>query len=210
MDVLILAPLVLGLGACASVPSPQEIHDVGFRTPEMTFKALQVGVGADLPRLEYGCLSMGFKARFNGGQGLSQLAYRELREQVLSKRLEFWLGIPDAVILETRPLSEGRSLLRASSHGHEFELELVREEFWQAWAGAELLADEPLPRGSFGQWVEIYRSDGAPAIIGAGAPLPPELSGGDLQELGQRLTEFRIGREWKIDRILGLEEATPL
>lgn len=209
-----LFALLLGLwllgSACVTPPTPQEILATGFRTPEMTFKSFQVGVAADLPRLEYRCLSAGFRSRVNNGQGLSQLAYRELREQVLSKRLEFWLGIPDAEIIAVESMGEGRRLLRASSHGHEFELEMIREDYWQIWSGDELLADEALPNGSFPQWAEIYREDGRSPQVSALALLPSDLALRDIDELNRSLTEFRIGREWKIDWIVGLDaSATP-
>lgn len=201
----ILAILVSLLGSCVSAPTALELRDAGFRTPEKTFEALQIGVAADLPRLEYRCLSSGFRARFNGGQGLSQIAYREFRDEVLSKRLEFWLGIPDAELLEVSPLGEGRCLLKAVSHGVEFELEMVREDFWQMWSGDELLADVPLPFGSFHQWAEVYREGtGTPNVTGF-AVLPNDMALMDVEQLNREMTEFRIGREWKIDHIGGLE-----
>ncbi|MFT7667881.1 MAG: hypothetical protein ACI8X5_000566 [Planctomycetota bacterium] len=172
----------------------------------MTFRTLQVGVASELPRLEYSCLSSRLRAEgLDGRTSLSQFAYRELRDQVLSKRMEFWLGIPDAEIIETVPLDEGRVLLRAESHGHEIELEMVREDFWQIWASDEKLADEPLPLGSFPSWVEIYQVEKEPPMVAGGARLPADLAGQDLEALNRQLTEFRIAREWKIDRIIGLE-----
>jgi len=204
--IFLFALLALGAG-CVTPPSPQAVRDAGFRTPEGTFETLRIAVAAEMPRLEYQCLSSGFRARFDVGRGLSQLAYRELRDEVLSKRLEFWLGIPDAELGKVRPLGPGRCLLRASSHGHAFELVLVREDFWELWAEDELLADVLLPHGSFPRWAEVFQEPGGRAGVSAAAALPPELAARDLEELGDSLTEFRIGREWKIDEIVGLEEA---
>jgi len=181
------------LAACVSAPSPGEVLATGFRTPEMTFRSFQVGVRGDLPQLEYACFSGAFRAR----HGLSQLGYREVRERELKHRIAYWLGIPDARIVESLDLGPGRRLLRAESHGRAFEVELVLEDFWQLWAGDELLADEPLGPDDFR---EISSEPGrAPMVMGA-AKIPYPLSQRPAAELDRTFSEFRIGSEWKIDR----------
>jgi hypothetical protein len=194
---------LLGAGAlgCVSPPSPQEVLDTGYRTPEQTFHTLQVGVRGDLPALEYACLSGAFRAR----HGLSQLAYREFRERVLQGEIAYWLGIPAAEIRESRPLGVGRRLLVCESHGETFELELVREDFWQMWVEGELVADEALEDGSFSEWTEVFRDSPGTTLVLGHAQLPARLSALDAEELDAGLSEFRIGREWKIDEFHGLD-----
>ena len=197
-----LAAFLALASACVSPPDAQEVLDTGFRTPEMTFHTLQVGVRAGLPRLEYACLSSGFRAR----HGLSQLGYREFREQELEDRLEFWLGIPDAKIVESLSQGPGRHLIRAESHGHPFELGLVHEEFWQAWSGDELLADELLEASlPFEERLEIYRSEGGGPILSTVVQFPAEMALLEPEELRAAMTELRIAKEWKIDHIGGFE-----
>jgi hypothetical protein len=199
------AALALALAGCVSTPEPEEVLATGFRTPEMTFHTLQVGVRADLPGLEYACLSGDFRARY----GLSQLAYREFREDVLEHEIAFWLGIPKAEVLETVVLAEDRRLLRCESHGTPFELELVREDYWQLWEGQELIADELLPPGSFPERAEVFSEAPGVTMVSGFAQLPTYLDHLPPEELNRRFTEFRIGREWKIDRIAGLAEPGP-
>ena len=190
-----LAPiLVAGALGCVSLPSPQEMLDTGFRSPEMTFHTFQMGVRADLPGLEFSCLARSFRARHD----LSQLAYREFRERELEGQLAFWLGIPDAGITESVRLSRDRHLLRCESHGEAFEVELVREDFWQLWVDGQAVADEAITRGSFGDWTEVYEDGGETYVFGQ-AQLPPRLADVAATELDANLTEFRLGREWKID-----------
>lgn len=200
----LLAPLLLALAllpSCVTAPSPQEVLDTGYRTPRQTFHTLQVGVRGDLPGLEYACFSSAFRARF----GLSQLAYREFREEVLEHEVAFWLGIPAAEVVREEAIDPRRTRLHCSSHGEEFVLELVREDYWQAWGGAELLADEALEEGLFEERAEVF-DDGTGRVVLTGFALAPaDLASGGAEALSSRLTEFRIGREWKIDGLGGLE-----
>jgi hypothetical protein len=195
------APLALLLVACVTTPRPEEVLATGFRTPEQTFRTLQVGVRGELPGLEYACLSTGFRARY----GLGQLAYREFRDRVLEHELAFWLGIPAAELVREVPVAADRVRLECRSHGTEFTLELVREDFWQVWTGSELLADEPLEPGEFEQQAEVLAEGDRQVVVSGYGLLPSSALPSGPEELGERLTEFRIGREWKIDRISGLD-----
>lgn len=197
-----LGALALLAAGCVSTPEPAEVLATGFRTPEMTFHTLKVGVRGDLPGLEYACLSGAFRERY----GLSQLAYREFREDTLEHEIAFWLGIPKAKIVEAVTLAEDRELLRCESHGTPFELELVREDYWQLWEGPELLADELLPPGTFRERAEIFSEAAGVTMVSGFAQLPQYLDHLPPEELNRSFTEFRIGREWKIDRIAGLAE----
>jgi hypothetical protein len=194
------APLALLAAACVTTPSPEEVLATGYRTPRQTFHTLQVGVRADLPGLEYACLSTGFRAR----HGLSQLAYREFRDDVLEHELAFWLGIPAAEVLAEVPLAPDRVRLECRSHGTDFALELVREDFWQAWGGPELLADEPLGAGRFAERVEVFEDPAGRVVLSGFALAPGDLAARGPEDLAERLTELRSGREWKLDQIAGL------
>jgi hypothetical protein len=199
---LILAGYLSSMG-CVSPPSPQEVLDTGFRTPEMTLHTLQMGVRADLPGLEYSCLAAGFRAR----HGLSQLGYREFRERVLEGEIAFWLGIPDARVTESLRLSPTRHLLRCISHCETFEVELVLEEYWQLWADGELIADVALEPGSFDEWTSVYEDGGNHYVFGQ-VQLPSELAQIPPEELDSKMSEFRLGREWKIDDLRAGEVLT--
>ncbi len=187
--------------SCLCGPSPQDVLATGHRTPEMTFRTLQVGVRGDLPALEYSCLSEDFRARY----GLSLLAYMEFRERELEGRIEYWLGLPEAEIITSEPLSEGRHLLRCESFGQPFELVLVREDYWKLWVDGDLLANEPITDGSFGQWTEVWRDEQGGTFVLGHAQLPAGLEELTPEELAGALSEFRIGREWKIDDLMGLD-----
>ena len=196
----VLALPLLAAGCYSTPPNAEEILNLGFRTPEMTFRTFQAGVRGELPRLEYRCLSGGFRSRNH----LSQILYREFRDSELAPKLWFRVGVPDAEILESIALSVGRHRIRAGAYGHEFVLEFVREDFFAIYAGEELLADEPITNSSFPDWLEIYRPEGLDGwYLAAGAELPSELAEQSANELLRELTEFRIGRDWKIDSIGG-------
>jgi len=197
-----MAFLWAGALGCVSPPTAQEVLDTGFRTPEMTFHTLQVGVRGDLPSLEYSCLSGAFRARHQ----LSQIAYREFRERYLQDEIAFWLGLPDAVIVESRSLGEGRHLLKCESHGQSFQFELVREDFWQVWANGEFLFNEPIEDGAFPLWAQVY-DENEHSFVFALAQLPESGHGMSTEELNRTLSEFRIGREWKIDDFRGLDSS---
>lgn len=169
------------------------ILDLGYRTPEQTFLTFRTGMRGDLPRLEYACLSSGFRSR----NGLSQLAYREFREQWMDENPWLRKGIAEAEVERTVPLAESWVRLECSSYGHRFEVLLVREDFEQAWSGGELVRDELLEDFS-AALLEEPRADGGRDVY-AGTSLPPDAGSAPL-------TEFRIGREWKIDDV---READP-
>lgn len=190
----LLAPAVVA-GCCVTPPTAEEILNLGFRTPEMTFRTFQAGVRGDLPLLEYRCFSVDYRSR----NRLSQLTYREFRERELASSPWFQKGVADAKILASESLEEGRHLLRVGSHGHELEVVFVREDFWQLWSNADRLVDQPLPRGGFSDSADILVND--PPLVVASAELTPDLVDRPLEELREQFTEFRVGREWKIDHI---------
>lgn len=195
------ATLLLG-ACCVTPPDAEEVMNTGFRTPRQCLETFQVGVRGDLARLEYRCLSVGYRDR----NGLSQLGYREFRERELRADPWFAKGVADAEVALEEPLGPFRHRLVAESHGYRFEVVLVREDAWQAWAGERLLADELLEGGGFESHVEVSGGPAhAPAVL-AIAELPPRLAHRDPDELRTAVTEFRIAQEWKIDSIRPLEQ----
>ena len=146
----LFASVLLG-GCCVTPPTAEEILDLGFRSPKLTLRTFQAGVRGDLPLLEYRCFSQGYKSRNH----LSQLAYREFREQELASNPWFQKGVADARILTSESLGEGRHLLRVGSQVHVIEVELVREDFWQLWSNTDLLADELLAHGGFSRATDV-------------------------------------------------------
>ncbi len=183
-----LALLLPAAGCCVTPPDADVILDLGYRTPEQTFFTFQVGMRGDLPRLEYACLSSDFRGR----NGLSQLAYREFREQWMDENPWLRKGVAEAAVEARVDLADGVVRLDCSSYGHAFQVLLVREDFEQAWSGDRLVHDELIEEFSRGL-IEEPRDDGGREVY-AGTSLPPEAGGAPL-------TEFRIGREWKIDDV---------
>jgi len=204
----LLALCLLAPACCTTPPSAEEILDLGFRTPETTLRTFQAGVRGDYPRLEYRCFSVAFRAR--SVPPLSQFLYRTFRERELAPHLWFSVGVPDAEIVESIALSARRHRIVARSHGHEFELELVREDLWQLWAGDELLVDLPFTGESFSEWLRLRSTDRGVAlklsadVLLSDVLLDEEYAYWPPGELQQELTELRLIREWKIDSIGGL------
>ncbi len=162
--------------------------DLGFRSPEQTFATLRAAIRGDLPRLEYRSLSSGFRSR----NGLSQLSYREFREELFAKNPWLKPALSRAEVIEQTDHPNGHSaVLRVGVLGEEALIYLVAEDFAQLWDRAELREDVAvddmgaLLSNKDGAWVARVPGEGA---------LPSEL---------------RVGREWKIDGIERVEDAAP-
>lgn len=193
----------LAAGCCVTPPTAEEILDLGFRSPEQTLRTFQAGVRGDLPTLEFRCFSAAYRRR----NGVSMLTYLEFRERELASSPWFQRVVADAKILTSKSLGEARHLLVVDLHGHEVEVELVREDFWQLWSNADPLVDEPIPPGGFSNLAEVApaRPLSSPlfeaSVEVTPDVLPAKLAGASPEQLREMITEFRIGREWKIDRI---------
>ncbi|HZO08926.1 MAG TPA: hypothetical protein VFC77_06080, partial [Myxococcota bacterium] len=82
------------------------------------------------------------------------------------------------------------------SHGRSMRIDLVREDFCEAWEGGERKVDEAAP---FQDRSGVQTAaDGTHWIYGR-MPVPEGLQ-------TDRITELRVGREWKIDGFEILEE----
>jgi hypothetical protein len=170
---------------CVSPPDTRELLAVGFRSPEQSFSSFQTAVRADDPGLLRRCLSADFVARNH----LSEQVFRTFWEELCRKERYLRKGIADAQAKGTAEIRGDRALIRAETHGRKLEVELVREDFCEAWAGGEKVVDEAVP---FRERTGVRpASDGTPWMFGQLA-LPPGAP-------ADRVTELRFGREWKID-----------
>jgi hypothetical protein len=171
----------MALSACLSVPKPADWLDVGFRSPGQTFRTFRTAFAdGRQPGLELRCFSSGFKAR----EGLSELTYREFREDLLREEPLLRTALSRARISSVK--QEGKTArLEAKIAGRALFVELVREDYWELWDGEELLADDLVRDLS-----DILALDGDGHVLRASLPAPSSPP-----------TEVRLGGEWKIDRI---------
>ena len=187
LAILLLLGTPASLSCRAPRPAPEDWLAVGFRTPEQAFESFRTGLRADQPALEYRALSESFRQR----NGVSQLAYREFRERAFREHPELrWVG--KAEIEGVERLADDRARLRARVQvlwiERRFTVDLVREDYFELWAGAELV-DYGYP--AFESAVAELGDAGDERIV---ASIPNrEAVGVDL------LTDVSIGREWKID-----------
>jgi len=173
-------------GCCVSPPTAEELLDLGYRSPAQAFHTLRAAIRGDLPRLEYRSLSTSFRQR----NGLSQLSYREFREDWYSQNPWMRAALSSAEVLESDVHSgERRATLRVGVLGKEAIIELVAEDFVQLWDLDELREDNAID--DIGAYLSAEDGAWSARFPGTG-PAP---------------TELRIGREWKIDSIKQLEPA---
>jgi hypothetical protein len=194
---LLAALLVLGgLGGCCLVrpPHARELVDVGLRrTPEQAFRGFQAALAADLSDEEFKSFSGGFRR----ANRMTLPTYMEAKRRLLEEQPWVFKGVAEATIHSSEVVDELHHLLRFSRYGREIEVALVREDFWEMWAGDQLLADG---------WIEFGRAVRSPAPERLRAEVA--LEAGSRVDLAQ-VTELRIGQEWKIDAIRPVEGPTP-
>lgn len=181
--VLLPALWVTALAGCLSAPSEEAWLAVGFRSPEQTFASFQTGLRAELPDLEYRCLSGAMKR----DQRVSQTGYREFRSELFGARP--WLKLAaKAEVVRREELGPGRVRLHAEVdtwfQDVEFAVDFVREDYYELYVGSERVADD------LADWQRIVRERGDDLDVRV--PRPADRS---LEEL----SEIRAGREWKID-----------
>ena len=196
----LLAVLVL-LGLCTACAGPDvrtELSQAGFRTPRQTFDTYRAAFLSDFVTLEYLCLSDHFKA----ANGITILNYGEVREIMLDDQAFLRFGLGRAKIVRVEPLTANRVRLHIRSeslfHDVQFACELVREDFYEIWADGERLQDDHLERFS-----NAFRI--TPAADGT--PVAQSWVTLEDPDSGIRISEFRVGREWKIDFINLLDPA---
>ena len=172
---------------------------VGFRDPVQTFETFRLAFRGDLLDLEYRCLSSGFQRR----NQLSQLGYREFRDELVAQEPLLRLALHKAEVVE---IDRGttRSRIVARAWRATFVLDFVREDFWEIWGGSELLADASVDDMRAEGYLRASKTpDGTPWLVGQ---IP-------LEGLAdpERITEARIGSEWKIDdfQVIDSDELEP-
>lgn len=181
---------------CLAAPRAEEWLAVGYRTPEQTFGTFQTGMKAGLPDLEYRSLSGALKRR----EGFSQLTYREFRSELFRARP--WLKLAaQARVRSVTPLADDRVRLVAEVdtwfHDETFEVELVREEFYEIWIDGKRVADD------LTSWRSLAREKNRALVVTV--PLP---EGRTVPEIG----ELCAGHEWKLDgfpSLTGNDAETP-
>lgn len=185
---------LLAAGCCVSPPSARELLAVGFRTPEQAFETFQTAVRADDPSLLRRCLSSDFVAR----NRLSEQVFRTFWAELQKDEPFLRKGVADAKPTDPTETARSKARIRAETHGRKLVVDLVLEDFCEAWAGGEKVADEAAP---FRDRTGVQpASDGTSWVFGR-MPLPPGTA-------PERVTELRFGREWKIDAF-HIEEDSP-
>lgn len=186
-----LTAALASLPGCLSAPKTSDWIAVGFRAPEQTFRTFQTAVRADAPELEYRCFSSEFVRR----NGLSKLAWREAREELREREPLLRVGIGSAEIVGDAKITGRFATLDADAFGRRVRVQLVREDFGEVWAGAELAYDETL---DFARSTGIQEAGDGRRLVFGRVTLPRDET--------RAVTEVRVGREWKID---GISEAEP-
>ncbi|MFT5050379.1 MAG: hypothetical protein ACI8QZ_001780 [Chlamydiales bacterium] len=194
---LLLGPLSISIGCRVPPPSPREVLDVGFRDPIQTFQTFRTAFRGNLTDLEYRCLSAGFRER----EQLSEFGYRAFRDELLATVPLLRWALYKAVIEEAGRASPRRARIVARVGSHTLVVQLVREDFWEIWAGSQRRdGDDAAVDDAFGQGYLALATD-PPRVYGQ-APL-------NRPGLGERLTELRVGQEWKIDHFELLKGSAP-
>lgn len=189
-------PALLAFG-CVCPPSARDLLAVGFRSPEQTFATFQTAVRADEPTLEYRCFSAGFRARTQ--PPMSQFNYREIREVLRRENPLLRKGLADAQLDGPVERTAARARLIASSHGHRLAIELVLEDYAEIWAGTEPLVDKAI---EFSEHTGTQSAADGSRWMYARDRLPEGVD-------AARVTELHFGREWKIDAIETVGDASP-
>jgi hypothetical protein len=184
------------VGACVAAPTSKDWLEVGFQTPLQALRTFQTAVRAEEPDLELRCFSVSFRERNH----ISRLTWREFLDEL--ERREPWLrkGIADAEISGELERRGTRARIHLVSHGIRIEADLVLEDSGQVWAADRLIADEDL-RFSDPEHTGVQTGANGERWMYGRLPLPADA---DLAAV----TELRLAREWKIDGIENLGEAS--
>ena len=173
------APVLTG---CLAPPTNEAWLDVGFRTPEQTFRTFQTALRADYEDLEWRCLSGELKRRHR----LSQIAYRQFRQELF--RSQPWLKwAAKAEIRAVHPLGPDRCRLVAEVDtflgGSVFSVEMRREGYYELYVGD----DEPWDDSVAFREMFALRDGRLDVVV----PMPEDVPLEAVELLA-------AGREWKI------------
>lgn len=201
--VLVLASLLgPALAACrVPQPEPRQVRDMGFATPRKAFESMVTAFQGELLDAEYETFSTAFVRR----NRLSQHVYRDFRPELLARVPGLRWGLYRSRVEEITHLDPRHALLVARvpvplADDVLIHVRLVREDFYEVWAGDEILADGYGPPGELDLEAQghlsVQRTDGA-RYLWARADLeddlpPPGLAG---------VRDVRFAREWRIDDI---------
>lgn len=193
--VLVVA-LAAGLGCRVAPAEAEDLLAVGFRSPQQTFRTFQTAVRADQPDLQRRCFSAGFLAE----NRLSKRNWLEFWDRLREEQPFLRKGLADAEIEGSIERAGDRARLVARSHGRVLELSFVLDDFGELWVGTEVVVDEPI---RFPRTVGVQeQGEGQRWIYGQLAlPRSRPIALSDV-------TELRFGREWKIDGIGLVDEAS--
>jgi hypothetical protein len=186
----------VALAGCVSAPTSRDWMEVGYRTPVQTVRTFQTAVRAEEPDLELRCFSNGFRERNH----ISRFAWREFFDELEREQPFLRKGIADAKVAEPVERKGDSARIVLSSHGVSMRIDLVLEGSGQVWAGEDLVADEDV-RFADPDYFGVINGEGGARWIYARMPLA---SGVDARAV----TEMRLAREWKIDGIETLGEAS--
>jgi hypothetical protein len=184
--------LACTLVACLTPPTPRDLVSTGFRTPEQAFRTWRTAIASgDLVDLEYDCISIRMKERTQ----MSELIYREARDELLRREPFLRMAISTTEVMDVQMIGDTHAIITSSALGNEFQIVMLREDFWEAWAGDEILYDGSIPAGQFEAWLQ--KSDDERWATGVAPLKKPE----DYE----KITEIRVGQDWHIDEIPGIE-----
>ena len=172
----------VGAAGCTSLPEPAEMLRYGFRSPEQCLESFQLAVRADLPAEEYRCFSQHFRSENH----VSQLVWREIREQLWGQVGMRW-AVAEAKSGAPALVRGNRAQMQVRALGKEVRIELVLEDFAQLWSGPTLIQDQDLDFRSHTGAQESRWFYGQVELLPGVDPAT--------------VTEVRLGREWKIDAI---------
>jgi len=179
-------------GCCVAPPRAQDLLAIGFRSPTQAFTTFQTAVRADDPGLLRRC----FSSRFIGQNGLSEQVFREYWDRLRKEEPLLRKGLADATLAAEPLVHRERARLLASTHGRSLVVDLLLEDFCEAWDGDRKLADEA---ASFAERTGVQEGPDGNLWFYGRLPFPALLH-------PERITELRVGREWKIDDFGWVEE----
>lgn len=194
--VLALALLVTGTSCATPPPAPEDLIQVGFRSPSQTFRTFQSAVGADLIDLEYRCYADEFKREWDITQGNYRVARKQLFEEIpWVRRISTAEIMGETVIDPTLVRVDARVTFLFQTV--DVEVYLSRSAFYELYVGEERISDglveftDVVRRVSEGQGFD--HTEMVLTAIELDAPVPPNI----MRRLDE-ITEVRVGREWRI------------
>ncbi len=160
----------------------------GWRTPEAAFETFRVAFGADMPLLEYRCLSEEFRRE----QSLSYQTYRVARQKLIDANPLLAL-LAKAEVAESKVLGARRHRLIVEVAGRRLQVDLIRQDEFQIYKGGLLIADGRL---DFASGVRVSKSGPVQKVSAEVSLKDEELPEVDLDGL----TSFHVDQLWKISR----------